>query len=121
MTEEAMSAKQSAGAGVSEERQRVGAQARALADKLVAEVRGAVVSPRDLESTRRIRALMPNCLFLVPGFGAQGRTAKEVAECFKPDGTGAIVKGTYQSPILMQWRKAEASRRRLTATLVSFR
>lgn len=52
---------------------------------------GAVVSPRDLESTERIRALMPNCIFLVPGFGAQGRTADEVAKCFKPDGTGAIV------------------------------
>ncbi len=52
---------------------------------------GAVVSPRDLESTIRIRTLMPNCLFLVPGFGAQGRTADEAAKCFKPDGTGAIV------------------------------
>ncbi|MCH8252163.1 MAG: orotidine-5'-phosphate decarboxylase [Planctomycetes bacterium] len=52
---------------------------------------GAVVSPRDLPSTKRLRTLMPNCLFLVPGFGAQGRTAGEVAECFKPDGTGAIV------------------------------
>lgn len=52
---------------------------------------GAVVSPRDLESTRRIRTLMPNCIFLVPGFGAQGRTKEEVAQCFKPDGTGALV------------------------------
>ena len=52
---------------------------------------GAVVSPRDLESTIKIRSLMPNCIFLVPGFGAQGRTAEEVAKCFKPDGTGAIV------------------------------
>lgn len=52
---------------------------------------GAVVSPRDLESTVRIRAWMPNCIFLVPGFGAQGRSAEEVAKCFKPDGTGAIV------------------------------
>jgi len=55
---------------------------------------GAVVSPRDLESTIRIRELMPNCIFLVPGFGAQGRTAKEVAKCFKPDGTGAIVNAS---------------------------
>lgn len=55
---------------------------------------GAVVSPRDLESTERIRALMPNCIFLVPGFGAQGRTADEVAKCFKPDGTGAIVNAS---------------------------
>ena len=52
---------------------------------------GAVVSPRDIESTEVVRALMPNCLFLVPGFGAQGRTTDEVARCFKPDGSGAIV------------------------------
>lgn len=52
---------------------------------------GAVVSPRDLESTVLIREIMPNCLFLVPGFGAQGRTAEEVAKCFKANGTGAIV------------------------------
>jgi len=52
---------------------------------------GAVVSPRDLESTVHIRELMPHCIFLVPGFGAQGRTADEVAKCFKPDGTGALV------------------------------
>ncbi len=55
---------------------------------------GAVVSPRDLESTELIRAAMPNCIFLVPGFGAQGRTADEVAKCFKPDGTGAIVNAS---------------------------
>ncbi len=55
---------------------------------------GAVVSPRDLESTERIRKLMPNCIFLVPGFGAQGRTADEVAKCFKDDGTGAIVNAS---------------------------
>ncbi len=52
---------------------------------------GAVVSPRDLPSTVRIRELMPHCIFLVPGFGAQGRTAEEVAKCFKPDGSGALV------------------------------
>jgi len=55
---------------------------------------GAVVSPRDLESTELIRAAMPNCIFLVPGFGAQGRTADEVARCFKPDGTGAIINAS---------------------------
>lgn len=55
---------------------------------------GAVVSPRDLQSTELIRTAMPNCIFLVPGFGAQGRTAGEVAKCFKPDGTGAIVNAS---------------------------
>lgn len=55
---------------------------------------GAVVSPQDLESTRHIRTLMPSCLFLVPGFGAQGRTADEVATCFRSDGTGAVVSAS---------------------------
>ncbi|UCE62362.1 MAG: orotidine-5'-phosphate decarboxylase, partial [Phycisphaerales bacterium] len=55
---------------------------------------GAVVSPRDLESTIRIRSMMPNCIFLVPGFGAQGRTADEVAKCFKSNGTGAFVNAS---------------------------
>jgi orotidine-5'-phosphate decarboxylase len=77
---------------------------------------GAVVSPRDVPSTERIRELMPNCVFLVPGFGAQGRTAGEVAKCFKPDGTGAIVTSSrgviyaYQDEAVREkvgedWRK----------------
>ncbi len=77
---------------------------------------GAVVSPRDIPSTERIRTLMPNCIFLVPGFGAQGRTAQEVARCFKPDGSGAIVTASrsviyaYQQEQIRQahgddWRK----------------
>jgi len=36
------------------------------------------------------------------------------------NGSGAIVKGMYQSPILMQWRKSERQSRRLTASLSSF-
>ncbi len=52
---------------------------------------GAVVSPRDLPSTEYIRSLMPRSIFLVPGFGAQGRSVDEVVRCFKDDGTGAIV------------------------------
>ena len=55
---------------------------------------GAVVSPRDPASTTKLRALMPNCIFLVPGFGAQGRTAEQVKPCFKADGTGALVNAS---------------------------
>ncbi|MCP4247038.1 MAG: orotidine-5'-phosphate decarboxylase [bacterium] len=55
---------------------------------------GAVVSPRDEASTTKLRALMPNCIFLVPGFGAQGRTSEQVKLCFKPDGTGALVSAS---------------------------
>lgn len=52
---------------------------------------GAVVSPRDLPSTILLRGRMPHCVFLVPGFGAQGRSLEEVAHCFRADGTGALV------------------------------
>ena len=66
---------------------------------------GAVVSPRDLASTDRLRTLMPQCLFLVPGFGAQGRTANEVARYFKADGTGAIV--TASRSVIYAYQQAE--------------
>lgn len=36
-------------------------------------------------------------------------------------GRGAIVRGTYQSPILVQWRKAEGRARRLAVRVVRFR
>ena len=55
---------------------------------------GAVVSPRDQDSTIKLRALMPNCIFLVPGFGAQGRTVEQIQPCFKADGTGALVNAS---------------------------
>ncbi|MFQ5489938.1 MAG: orotidine-5'-phosphate decarboxylase [Phycisphaerae bacterium] len=74
---------------------------------------GAVVSPSGLEPTTRLRNLMPRCLFLVPGFGAQGRTVEQVRACFKPDGTGALVNASrsviyaYQEPKYKQ-RGADA-------------
>ncbi len=37
-----------------------------------------------------------------------------------PDGRPGIVQGTYQSPILVQWRKAEGGRRRMVATVSRF-
>ena len=39
----------------------------------------------------RARALMPRAAVLVPGYGAQGATAADVAPSFRPDGSGAIV------------------------------
>lgn len=89
---------------------------------------GAVVSPRDLPSTVLIRNLMPSCIFLVPGFGAQGRTADEVARCFKPDGGGAIVAASrsviyaYAEPDRrgVDWRDAiRASSEEFVATIAA--
>jgi len=52
---------------------------------------GAVVGATAREEIATLRAMMPHCLFLVPGFGAQGGTASDIGACFKPDGTGALV------------------------------
>lgn len=52
---------------------------------------GAVVGATKPADAAELRRLMPQQLFLVPGFGAQGAGADDVRACFKPDGTGAIV------------------------------
>ena len=55
---------------------------------------GAVVGatyPKQLET---LREMMPNTYFLVPGYGAQGGTAKDVAKAFNKDGLGAIINAS---------------------------
>jgi len=52
---------------------------------------GAVVAARDKQQAGRLRELMPQSIFLVPGYGTQGATADDVAPYFKPDGTGALI------------------------------
>ena len=46
------------------------------------------------DEARRLRELMPQQIFLVPGYGAQGATAADCAAVFKADGTGAIVNAS---------------------------
>ena len=55
---------------------------------------GAVVGATHPDVAKELRAAMPNCFFLVPGYGAQGATAADVAHCFKEDGSGAIVNAS---------------------------
>ena len=90
---------------------------------------GAVISPRDAESTMKLRALMPHCIFLVPGFGAQGRSADAVSQCFKADGTGALITAsrsviyayedeTYRERFASDWERCvEQSCKDLVATV----
>ncbi len=52
---------------------------------------GAVVAATKPDETAALRALMPQQVFLVPGFGAQGGDAESVRPCFAADGRGAIV------------------------------
>ena len=55
---------------------------------------GAVVGATYPEEARVLRNLMPNQIFLVPGYGAQGGGAQDVKPCFHENGTGAIVNSS---------------------------
>ncbi|MCR5502432.1 MAG: orotidine-5'-phosphate decarboxylase [Lachnospiraceae bacterium] len=55
---------------------------------------GAVTGATYPEQGRILRKLMPKTYFLVPGYGAQGGTAKDLAPFFNEDGLGAIVNSS---------------------------
>ena len=55
---------------------------------------GAVVGATYPEQLAELREALPGVLFLVPGFGAQGGTAADVAPAFDADGLGAIVNNS---------------------------
>ncbi len=55
---------------------------------------GAVVGATHKEQARRLRELMPNTFFLVPGYGAQGGAAEDLAVCFDKNKLGAIVNSS---------------------------
>ena len=55
---------------------------------------GAVVGATYPEQAEALRQRMPHTYFLVPGYGAQGGKASDVAKSFNPDGLGAIVNAS---------------------------
>ena len=55
---------------------------------------GAVVGATYPEIGRKLRSLMPKTYFLVPGYGAQGATGKDLKEYFNPDGLGAVINSS---------------------------
>jgi orotidine-5'-phosphate decarboxylase len=78
---------------------------------------GAVVGATHPEALAELRAEMPGILFLVPGYGAQGGSAADVAPAFLPDGLGAIVnssrgiteahlRGEFQARARGDWQRA---------------
>jgi len=66
---------------------------------------GAVVGATYPDEARRLRAVMPQQIFLVPGYGAQGATAGDCAAAFKADGTGAIVNASRS--VIYAFRRKE--------------
>ncbi len=59
-------------------------------------VAGAVVGTTFPSDASVIRKKFPDCFFLVPGFGAQGGKADDVASCFNSNGEGAIISSSRQ-------------------------
>lgn len=64
---------------------------------------GAVVGATYPEEQKVVRQLIPKSYFLVPGYGAQGATAKDIANAFNDDGLGAIVNSSRG--IMCAWKK----------------
>ena len=88
-------------------------------------IAGAVVGATYPEQSVELRASMPHTWFLVPGFGSQGATARDVAGAFDENGLGAIVnnsrgiifahaKSEYAGFGAQRWQEAvEAATRRM--------
>jgi len=55
---------------------------------------GAVVGATYPEDLKQFRSEMPQAIFLVPGYGAQGGTAADVVGAFNLDGFGAVVNAS---------------------------
>ncbi|MBI1286131.1 MAG: orotidine-5'-phosphate decarboxylase [Flavobacteriales bacterium] len=55
---------------------------------------GAVVGATYSEAAKELRAEMYNNVFLVPGYGAQGASGKDVVHNFNSDGLGALINAS---------------------------
>ena len=68
---------------------------------------GAVVGATYPSQLTELRAKLPHTFFLVPGYGAQGGSAADIAGAFDKNGLGAVVNSSRA--ILAAWKKEGAS------------
>ena len=54
-----------------------------------------------------LRKALPHTFFLVPGYGAQGATAADIAGCFDKKCSGAVVNASRS--LLLAWKKREGA------------
>ena len=85
---------------------------------------GAVVGATYPEQARQLRRLMPDTIFLIPGYGAQGGTAADAVAGFRADKRGAIVNNSRgiilaykQAPYATQFGEADFAGAARAATL----
>jgi orotidine-5'-phosphate decarboxylase len=73
---------------------------------------GAVVGATYPAQAKRLRELMPATIFLVPGYGAQGGSARDALAGARSDGRGVVVNssrgiiGAWQTAKTADWRGA---------------
>ena len=63
---------------------------------------GCVVGATYPEMGKVLRKIMPHAYILVPGYGAQGGTGKDLVHFFNEDGLGAIVNSSRG--IIAAWK-----------------
>jgi orotidine-5'-phosphate decarboxylase len=86
---------------------------------------GAVVGATHPTELAQVRALLPHVIFLVPGYGAQGGSARDTAAAFRHDGTGAVINSSRGitaafAPEETKWEAAvEAAARATIAALTA--
>ncbi|MFP5262393.1 MAG: orotidine-5'-phosphate decarboxylase [Blastocatellia bacterium] len=68
---------------------------------------GAVVGATFPEQAKLLRELMPQVIFLVPGYGAQGAKVKDIVDCFNKDGYGAVISSSRE--IIYAYQKLSVS------------
>jgi orotidine-5'-phosphate decarboxylase len=84
---------------------------------------GAVIGATHKAELTILRAQMPENIFLVPGFGAQGATAEDTAQAFRADGLGAVVNSSRAilfpfAPDELHWeRKIDEAAKQAVAQL----
>ena len=85
---------------------------------------GAVVGATKPADLAALRSVMPEQVFLVPGFGTQGGTAEDVRACFDTQGRGALITASrsvifaYEKRSEARWEDAVSAAAREMATEV---
>lgn len=70
---------------------------------------GAVVGATYPQDAKKLRRIMPQAIFLVPGYGSQGGAAADVVPCFDQLGRGALVHSARD--VIFAWQnKAKEER-----------
>ncbi len=73
---------------------------------------GAVVGATWPAEAKRLRELMPDTIFLVPGYGAQGGSAADALAGLRSDGRGCVINssrgiiGAWEKPKAVDWAAA---------------